>query len=63
MADRFLWHSGNARISIVVRSGNTSISNILVFFMYGLHIRIEMTMKIVAIMVNGLLVAIHKCEH
>jgi hypothetical protein len=63
MADWFLWHSGNARISIVVRSGNKPISIILVFFMYGLHNRLEMTMKIVAIMVNGLLVAIHKCEH
>jgi len=63
MADRFLWHSGSARISIVVRSDNARISNTLVFFMHGLHNRLEMTMKIVAITVNGLLVAIHKCEH
>jgi len=63
MADRFLWHTGNARISIVVRSGNAYISNILVFFTYGIHNHLGMTMKIVAIMVNGLLVAIHKCEH
>jgi hypothetical protein len=63
MADRFLWHSSSARISIVVRSGNACISNILVFFMYGINNRLEMTMKIVAIMVNGLLVAVHKCEH
>jgi hypothetical protein len=63
MADRFLWHTGNARVYIVVCSGNARISNILVFFTYGIHSRLGMTMKIVAIMVNGLLVAIHKCEH
>ena len=59
MAGRFLRHSGSARISIVVRSGNARNSNILVFFMYGIHNRL----KIVAITVNGLLTAIHKCEH